>query len=76
VWCCGHLEWQDLPTEFHNKVLSSSKLSVGDIQVDRQNGDIISLTYLFNERRLKASEFRTQINVLCFQALYINKGQN
>jgi hypothetical protein len=49
----GHLQWHDLPTEFHKNLPIGSKVIRGDRQTDRQTGDLISLTFLFEERRLK-----------------------
>jgi hypothetical protein len=57
VWCRGHLQWHDLPTEFHKYLSIGSKVIRRDTQIDRwtdrQTGDLISLTFLFKESRLK-----------------------
>jgi hypothetical protein len=49
----GRLQWHDLPTEFHKNLPIGSKVIRGDTQTDRQTGDLISLTFLFKERRQK-----------------------
>jgi hypothetical protein len=55
----GHLQWHDLPNEFHKNLPLGSKVIRGDTdretdrQVDRQAGDIVSLTFLFKESMLK-----------------------
>jgi hypothetical protein len=55
----GHLQWHDLPTEFHKNLPIGLKVIGGDThrqtdrQTDRQTGDLISLTFLFKESRLK-----------------------
>jgi hypothetical protein len=38
------LQWHDLPIEFHKIV---SNVIGGDTQTDRQNGDLISINFLF-----------------------------
>jgi hypothetical protein len=57
VWRRGHLQWHDLSTEFHKKLPIGSKVIREDTQIDRrtdrQTGDLISLTFLFKESRLK-----------------------
>jgi hypothetical protein len=51
-WCkfCIHL-----PTEFHKNLPIGSRVIRGDTQKDRQDGDLISLTFLFKESRLKTT---------------------
>jgi hypothetical protein len=54
----GHLQWHDLLTEFHKNLPIGSKVIRGghtqiDRRTDRQAGDLISLTFLFKESRLK-----------------------
>jgi hypothetical protein len=54
----GHLQWHDLPTEFHKNLPLGSKVIGGwgghtDRRIDRPTGDLISLTFLFKESRLK-----------------------
>jgi len=53
VWCLCHLKWHDLLTEFHKNVLTGSEFITGDIQADRQNGDLTSLILIFKGSRLK-----------------------
>jgi hypothetical protein len=50
----GHLQWHDLRTEFHKNLPIGSKVIRGDTQTDRQTDVLISLTFLFEESRLKA----------------------
>jgi hypothetical protein len=61
----GHFQWHDLPTEFHKNLTIGTKVIRGATQTDgrtdgqtdgladRQTGDLISLTFLFKECRLK-----------------------
>jgi hypothetical protein len=49
----GHLQWHDVPTEFHKNLLIGSKVIKGGRGADRQIDDLISLTFLFKESRLK-----------------------
>jgi hypothetical protein len=49
----GHLQWHELTTEFHKNLPIGSKVIRGDTQTDRQAGDLISLTFLFEDSRLK-----------------------
>jgi hypothetical protein len=48
----GHLRWHDLPTEFH-KIYQLVQKLLGGWHTDRRTGDLISLTFLFEESRLK-----------------------
>jgi hypothetical protein len=52
----GHLQWHDLRTEFHKNLPTGSKVVRGHTQTDRQTGDLISLTFLFKECKLKTSQ--------------------
>jgi hypothetical protein len=56
VWRRGHLQWHDIPTEFHKNLPIGSKVIEGDTQTDGQTGTLISLTFLFKESRLKISK--------------------
>jgi hypothetical protein len=47
-------------TEFHKNIPIGSKVIKGDTQTDRQTGDLISLTFLFKEGRLKIFTFVVQ----------------
>jgi hypothetical protein len=49
----GHVQWHDLPTEFHKNLPIGSKVIRGDKQTD----GFISLTFLFKESRLKSTLF-------------------
>jgi hypothetical protein len=49
----GHLQWHDLSTEFHKNLPIGSKVIRGDTQTDRQTGNLMSLSFLFKESRLK-----------------------
>jgi hypothetical protein len=49
----GHLQWHDLPTEFHKNLPIVSKVIRGDTQIDRQTGYLMGLTFLKKEGRLK-----------------------
>jgi hypothetical protein len=48
----GHLQWHDTSTEFHKNLPIGSKVISGG-HTDRQNRDLIRLTFLFKESRLK-----------------------
>jgi hypothetical protein len=52
VWRLGHLQWHDLSIEFHKNLPIGSKVIRGG-DTDRQTGDLISLTFVFKESRLK-----------------------
>jgi hypothetical protein len=44
----------DLPTEFHKNLPVGSNVIRGEgTQTDRQTGDLLSLTFLFKESRIK-----------------------
>jgi hypothetical protein len=58
----GHLQWHDLSTEFHKNLPIGSKVIRGDRQTDRH--DLISLTFLFKESRLKTGMLRNVIQEL------------
>jgi hypothetical protein len=57
------LQWHYLPTKFNKSLPIGSKVIRGDTQTDRQTdgqtdrqtGDLISLTFLFKEIRLKTA---------------------
>jgi hypothetical protein len=55
LWHLGHRQWHEFPTEFHTDPLIGSKL-LGAMQTDRttvrQNGYLISFTFLFKKSRL------------------------
>jgi hypothetical protein len=54
VWLGGHLQWHDLPIEFYEHILISSKL-LGDTQVNKRTDRIMIswLTFSFEESMLK-----------------------
>jgi hypothetical protein len=54
----GHFQWHELPTEFHKNLPISSKVIMGG-HTDRHAGDVISLTFLFKESRLKKRDHVT-----------------
>jgi hypothetical protein len=49
TWYQGHIKRHDLPTAFHNSLLVGSKIE-GQPQKERQKGDLVKLTLLFNEQ--------------------------
>jgi hypothetical protein len=64
TWRLDHLQWHDLPTEFHKKSTNTFKSQLRR-QTHRQDGDLISLHFSFRmESRLKAQERRR--NTTCF----------
>jgi hypothetical protein len=58
LWRRGHFQWNELPTEFHYKLPTGSKVDGEGIR-HRQGGDLISLHFFFRkEIRLKISSVR------------------
>jgi hypothetical protein len=53
-WLPGDLQWHDRLTEFHKNLPIGSKV-IGRLLMDRQTKicDLISLTFLFQDSRLK-----------------------
>jgi hypothetical protein len=52
VWCRGHRQWHDPPppAEFYKNLQNVSEVITAE---RRQNGDLMSLTFLLNENGFK-----------------------